>query len=604
MPLLWGSSWRRRAARLPERPSCHYPLIVTAVDPHDVLERARGWAAQDPDPRTQQELLALVEKQDHEELSERMAGSLTFGTAGLRGLVGAGSARMNRAVVIRTTRAVADYLLATHPKAAQVPVVLGYDCRRDSRDLAEAAASVLVAAGLPLQAFERPVPTPLVAYAVRRHGASAGVVITASHNPPAYNGYKLFDATGAQIAPPTDEWIAASIAQMGPACDVPRAPDALEAGGSTVLLGEELFEQYLSELMGLRPRTEADRGLGLVYTPLHGVSWRYLQRAFDRAGYRHVHVVEEQAEPDGEFPTTPVPNPEDPTALGLATALATKVNADLILANDPDGDRLAVSVPTSGRGWAPLTGNQVGLLLADFLLEHCSRTPRPLVVSTVVSSPMLEAITVAHEAALEWTLTGFKWIARAGAAREQGGELRFLFGYEEAIGYALGPLVRDKDGISAAVLFADLAAHCRARGERVRDRLDALYRKHGLWVSRQLCIECAGTRGVEQIARAMHRLRERLPSKLGEREVVHAIDYMQSAEDSPAWRPAADLVELGLAGGGSVRVRPSGTEPKLKIYVDLRISVATEQSVRQREDAGLAEAAVILERVAASIGLA
>ena len=577
---------------------------MTSVDPGELLQRARAWAAEDPDSRTQQELLALVEQQDYEELAERMAGPLTFGTAGLRGLGGAGSARMNCAVVTRTTRAVADYLLATQPGAAEVSVILGYDCRCDSRDLAEAAAAVLVAAGLRLQAFDRPVPTPLVAYAVRRHGAAAGIVITASHNPPAYNGYKLFDGSGAQIAPPTDEWIADRIAQVGPACDVPRAPGALDAGGPTRLLGDELFEQYLCDFEEHRPRIDADRGLGLVYTPLHGVSWRYLQKALGRAGFRNVHVVAEQAEPDGAFPTAPVPNPEDPSALELATALAQEAGADLILANDPDGDRLAVSLPTSGGGWAPLTGNQIGLLLADFLLENASHATRPLVVSTVVSSPMLEAVAEAHGAAVEWTLTGFKWIARAGATREQREALRFLFGYEEAIGYALGPLVRDKDGISAAVLFADLAAHCRARNESVRDRLDALYRRHGLWVSSQLSVELAGTRGAEQIAGAMDRLRRSPPSKLGDRKVVQAIDYMQSVEDRPAWRPAADLVALNLAGGGSVRVRPSGTEPKLKIYVDLRISVATEQSVRQREAAGLVEAAAMLSQVAAGLGLA
>jgi phosphomannomutase len=579
-------------------------VAVNQVDPGELLQRARAWAAQDPDPRTQRELLALMEAEDHAELAERMAGDLTFGTAGLRGLRGAGSARMNRAVVIRTTCAVVDTLLANHPHARSAPVVLGYDCRRDSQELAEAAASVLVAAGLPLQAFDRPVPTPLVGYAVRKRGASAGVVITASHNPPEYNGYKLFDSTGAQIAPPTDEWIAARIAQVGPACDVPRARDALVPGGPTELLGDELFEQYLDELMEYRPRAEADRGLELVYTPLHGVNWRYVDRAFARAGYGRVHVVAEQAEPNGEFPTTPVPNPEDPSALVLATSRAREVGADLILANDPDGDRLAVSVPTSEGGWAPLSGNQIGLLLADFLLQHCSSAARPLVVSTVVSSPMLDAVATAHGAAVEWTLTGFKWIARAGATREERESLRFLFGYEEAIGYAFGPLVRDKDGISAAVLFADLAAHCRARKESVRDRLDALYRKHGLWVSTQLSIECVGTRGAKQIADAMRRLRARPPSTLGARKVVHVIDYMQPAEDGPAWRPAADLVELGLAAGGSVRVRPSGTEPKLKIYIDLRISVATEQSVRQREHAGLAEATAMLSEVAAGLGFA
>jgi phosphomannomutase len=507
---------------------------------------------------------------------------------------------MNRAVVIRATRVLADHLLARVTDARSLPVVLGYDGRLDSRQFAADAAGVLAAAGLPVRFFTTPVPTPLVAYAARQFAASAAIVITASHNPPEYNGYKVYGSNAVQIVPPVDVDIAARLAALGPANTIRLEEGALDrpvAGCEPI--PDSMVDRYMAELMALRPAVPADRNIGIVYTPMHGVGGRFVKRALEEAGYAKVYVVPEQAEPDGRFPTVRFPNPEEPGALDLALALAQKHDADLILANDPDADRLAACVPTVSRRWTPLSGNQIGLLLADFLLENAAKTPRPLVIQSIVSSPMLADIAAAHGAHAEQTLTGFKWIGTAALELEARGGMRFVFGFEEALGYSAGHLVRDKDGISCAVLFADLVAHCRASGHSVIDRLDALYRRHGLWVSLQKSITAEGSEGLSRIERAMQRVRSAPPPQLGDRRVNSAIDYASGAERRPRWLPATSLVALDLDGGGRVLVRPSGTEPKLKIYVDLRVAIAQNEIVRQREESALAEARAIAEAAAA-----
>jgi phosphomannomutase len=571
----------------------------------ELFARARAWRAQDPDPETRAELDALIAAGDSAELAERMAGSLGFGTAGLRGVVGAGSARMNRAVVIRSARGLADTLLATATDARTLPVVVGYDGRTRSRDFAADAAGVLAASGLRVRFFDSPVPTPLVAYATYQLGGIAGLMITASHNPREYNGFKVYDADGAQLPPPHDERIAASIESVGPAREVPRVAGLLDGASERAEpVPEGLFDRYLSQVDVLRPPVARDAGIRIVYTPLHGVGWRYVEPALRRGGYGDLHVVPEQAEPDGDFPTLAMPNPEDPAALSLATALAQRVDADVILANDPDADRLAVSLPTPAGRWIPLTGNQIGLLLADYLLEHAPAIPAPLVLSTVVSSPMLAAIAGDRRARVEWTLTGFKWLHKAARELQRSGDARLALAYEEALGYSVGSVVRDKDGISAALLLADLVASCQAQGITVRQRLDGLYRTHGLWVSAQAAVERAGIAGADEIEAAVDRLAQRPPKQVGSRRVLGTVDHAADVDDRPAWRPAARLVELSLDGDARVMVRPSGTEPKLKIYVDLRVSVDDAESVRQRESEALPAAAAIAQQILEMVGLA
>ncbi|MFH1331648.1 MAG: phospho-sugar mutase [Actinomycetota bacterium] len=566
------------------------------------LRRAtEAWIAADPDPATRAELQALLGAGDRATLADRMGGTLAFGTAGIRGVVEAGSNRMNRAVVIRTTRGVADYLAATRPGTG--PVVVGFDGRLSSRAFGEDTVGVLVAAGIPVRYFPEVVPTPLVAYAARVLGATAAVVVTASHNPPRDNGYKAYDANAAQIIPPVDAGIAAAIGRVGPANEVPRVEGAFEGtSGLARAIEPTVAGCYVEEVLALRPALPADRSLRIVYTPMHGVGRLLAERVLRRAGFADLHVVAEQAEPDGRFPTVAFPNPEEPGALDLARALAAGVGADLILANDPDADRLAVCLPR-GVEWVMLTGNQVGLLLADFLLEHAGPGATPLVVNSIVSSPMLASIAAHYGARFEATLTGFKWIANAALDLAAAEGIRFIFGYEEALGYTAGPVVRDKDGISAAFLFAELTAHCRAVGETVWDRLTRLYRRHGLWVSTQRSVVRPFPQGAAEIATAMESLRRKVPERLAGVEVTGVADFREGAERRPRWLAATPLVGLDLGDSGRALVRPSGTEPKLKVYVDRRVELGEGDDPARVEAEALEGAREVAADLADFLGL-
>ena len=542
--------------------------------------------AGDPDPDTREELQALIDADALDELRQRMAGTLQFGTAGLRGVVTAGSNRMNRAVVIRATRGVADFLLAG--EAATSPVVVGSDARPSSRQFMEDTVGVLAAAGIPVRYFPEPTPTPIVAYAALQLDARAAIVITASHNPPADNGYKVYASNGAQIVPPTDTEIAAAIEAVGPAVDVSRVSD-IDGHELVSTVGDGIFSSYLDDLDQHRVPLRRIPPLKIAYTPMHGVGGKFVVGALAHVGYVDVHPVVAQFEPDGLFPTVSFPNPEEPGALDMVTELATRVGADLIIASDPDTDRLAVSLPITG-GWRPLTGNQIGVLLADFLLERSPVTD-PIVISSIVSSPMLGTIAAHHRARSAQTLTGFKWIWNAGLDLEAAGEGTFLFGYEEALGYCVGRSVRDKDGISAAVAFADLVASCLLEGVTVWDRLADLYRRHGLWISNQVSVVRRGTEGAAEITAAMEHLAGSPPDGLSGASVTAVTDYSRGAEDRPRYLAATRLVLLELGDLGRLLVRPSGTEPKLKIYGDLRADAthvedlaALEQSLLERAD--------------------
>ncbi|HEX9767059.1 MAG TPA: phospho-sugar mutase, partial [Nitriliruptorales bacterium] len=464
--------------------------------------------------------------------------------------------------------------------------------------------AVLAAAGIPVRYFPTLTATPLVAFAALDLGASAAVVVTASHNPPEYNGYKVYSGNGAQIVPPEDERIAAAIAAVGPANEVPHAGDDLGGIDLAVPVDDEVFERYLAAVDAVRPAVDRDRSLRVVYTPLHGLGWGPVRAALAHAGYEDVTVVPEQAEPDGRFPTVRFPNPEEEAALDLVSALASERAADVLLANDPDVDRLAVGLPDAQGGYALLTGNQVGALLGDFVLANAGPGSRPLVVSSIVSSPMLAAIAAAYGARYETTLTGFKWICNAALDLERDEGLRFVFGYEEALGYTVGTTVRDKDGIGAAVLFADLAAHLEATGRTVGERLDDLYRRHGLWVSHQHGIVRPGLAGRDEIAHVMTRIGEaRAPEELAGRTVTGVRDLRTGAAGRARWLPAADLVELALGGGSRALIRPSGTEPKLKIYVDLVREVDPARGPGEAAGVLMAEAADVARALAAFVGL-
>lgn len=570
----------------------------------EAFAAARAWIASDPDPETRRELLERVEANDASFLLEVMSGALEFGTAGLRAIVGPGPMRMNCAVVRRTTAGVARYLEAKYAGTTPPPVVVAADARLSSGRFMREVIGVLAAHGLPVRYFDSAIATPIAAYAARRLGAAACIVVTASHNPAEYNGYKLYGASAVQIVPPVDAEIAAEIRRSRPAASEPMLADAQSGRYPYVVpVAAALIEDYFRDVAALCPGDGSARALCIAYTPLHGVGALPIERVLGAAGFSNLHVVPEQRQPDGHFPNLPFPNPEEPGALDLVTRLAQTLAADLILANDPDVDRLAASIPDGSGHYVQLSGNQLGILLADFVLERAPREPRPLVVQSIVSSPMLRSVAAAHGAHFEQTLTGFKWIWTAALALMANADVDFVFGYEEALGYSIGHLVRDKDGISAALVLSELAALEHARNGSLRDRLAALYRRHGLWVSLQKSVTRPGLSGAREIRDAMERITQAPPSHVLDTPVTRVTDYRTGGETRPPWLENTSLVELELGERGRILVRPSGTEPKLKVYVDLCTSVPPDSDVWQAEASARADAQRLSVALVAALGM-
>jgi len=533
------------------------------VIPDDLRARLTAWLADDPDERDRAELEALAAdggEQAAAELADRFNGRLEFGTAGLRGAVAAGPNRMNRAVVRATTAALAGWLAGrgramVGPAAAEAGVVIGHDARHRSDEFADEAARVLAGAGIRVHLLPGPEPTPLLAFAVRHLRAAAGIMITASHNPPADNGYKLYLSDGAQIVPPADVEIESAIRALGPLSQVRLAPPDSPL---IVALGDEVAAAYLDQVCAGSPAPPDAAWLRFVYTPLHGVAGRLALRAFEQAGFTAPDVVTAQEAPDPDFPTVAFPNPELPGALDLALAQARRSGADLVLANDPDGDRLAVAVadPQAPGGWRTLTGDQVGALLGAYLLGQPTEHPESrLVATTIVSSTLLSRIAAAAGAQYAETLTGFKWIVRAGDTRPG---TEFVLGYEEALGYSVRQVVRDKDGIGAALALLGLAARARSGGESLLEAYDALETAHGVHLTSQITVETTAPVDV------MARLRAAAPARFGDAAVVSTTDLTGGTWDLPS----ADVLSFILSGARVV-IRPSGTEPKIKAYFEV-----------------------------------
>jgi phosphomannomutase len=568
------------------------------MDPAALLARATAWAAADPDPLTAAEVRGLVTAGDLPALEERFGASLEFGTAGLRGLLGGGTNRMNRAVVRRTTAGLARYLKAQVPDAARRGVVVGRDARTGSEAFTREVAGVLAAEGLPAHVVDGVAPTPVTAFACLELGAAAAVMVTASHNPREYNGYKVYWGNGAQIIPPHDAGIARAIEAVEDAARVPvLAEAAARARGLWRDVPAWLERRYLDAILALRPTRSSGR-LPIVYTALHGVGGRWALQALREAGFTQVHPVPEQLAPDGAFPTVRFPNPEEPGALDLARALAEQLGAPLVLANDPDADRLAVMARDAHGALRPLTGDEVGVLLAHFILTQGAPAPA-LVVTTIVSSAQLKGLAAELGARCEETLTGFKWIANRALELEAQGA-RFAFGYEEALGYTVGTVVRDKDGVSAAVVMADLAAWCHARGTTVLGHLEDLQRRFGLFVGVQHNATLAGPGGAATIRAVLEGFRARPLTALGPHRVVAVNDYQAQLRtaggvERPLALPPSNVLAWELEGGGRVTLRPSGTEPKLKVYLELKEAPAPGEALATARTRGQARLEALKE---------
>ncbi|MDQ3158228.1 MAG: phospho-sugar mutase [Actinomycetota bacterium] len=536
----------------------------------NLIDQARAWIDQDPDPVTREELEALIEVNDLTGIGDRFAGRLQFGTAGLRGALGAGPNRMNRVIVAQAAAGLAAYLVAREENPT---VVVGYDARYNSDVFARDTAEIMTGAGVKAHLLPTFLPTPVLAFAIRHLGVSAGVMVTASHNPPQDNGYKVYLSDSSQIVPPADAQISDEIDAVGPINELPRSDDY-------VLLGNDVADAYIDAVTALPTGTARD--VVAVYTPMHGVGRDTLVEVVRRTGFPPIHTVPAQADPDPDFPTVAFPNPEEPGAMDLALKLASEVGADIIIANDPDADRCAVGV-RDGESYRMLSGDQVGSLLGDFLLR---RGVTGTYAASIVSSNVLGRQAAAYGQPFEQTLTGFKWIGKIPT---------LAYGYEEALGYSVAPdIARDKDGISAIIRVLEVAAELKAEGRTIIDQLNDIAREHGLHATGQLSVRVDD---LSIISNAMQALRSHPPTVLG----GLAVESVDDLADGFRGLPSTDGIYLALEGGARIICRPSGTEPKLKCYLEVVVPVGDSIEVARTE--GQRSLDAIKKDLAVALGL-
>ena len=531
----------------------------------EALEIANKWLISDPDETTKVETEKLISDKNIE-LIQRFSSSLVFGTAGIRGARGAGPMRMNRVMIRIVATAIAEELLSDNQSDEAPLVVVGYDARHKSQIFAQDSVRVLATHGVRSLILPGPTPTPVLAYTSLSKKAKAGIMVTASHNPAEDSGYKVYWDDGAQIANPVDTKIAQRIDFKNP----PTEESLADYEDETILKGDdELIKTYV-DFASSSVSSESKREIKQIYTPLHGVGKKVFLDVFEKAGFENPTVVESQAEPDPDFPTVSFPNPEEEGALDLAVELAIEKNADLVIANDPDADRLAI-VARHGNKWRYLNGNEIGVLLAEHILSKEQGEDR-LVVTTVVSSRLLSKIADFHKVKYAETLTGFKWIVRPGIEDKSS---RFVFGYEEALGFALGDSVRDKDGITSALVFAELAAELKSEDKTVVDLLEELWNRHGVHKTALIAKRLDPETDIS--ADFMSPWRTSPPEKIGEFAVIGSIDMLSPESELPA----TDALIFNISNGRIV-IRPSGTEPMVKVYVEVTESVINDD-VRSAE---------------------
>ena len=556
---------------------------------NEIYER---WLARVDDAELREELLSI--RGDEAAIRDRFYCELSFGTAGLRGVLGAGSNRMNLYNVRRATAGLAQYLCAKYERPA---VGIAYDSRHKSDVFAREAAAVLAAAGVKVHLFRELTPTPVLSFTVRHLALSAGIVITASHNPAAYNGYKVYGEDGAQLGPAAAEEVTAAIRGIDLFDGVnPGDFEAALAAGEIVYLGEELMEAYYKAVLSqsVLPEVVRKSGLSVVYTPLNGAGNKPVREIFSRIGVERVAVVPEQEKPDGDFPTCPYPNPETREALALALKLAEREKPDVVIATDPDSDRVGIAVGT-GEGLKLLTGNEVGVLLLDYIVrgkrERGALPERPVAVSTVVSTTLTGELMKKYGGETRYVLTGFKFIGgELEKLVEEGCPERFMLGFEESYGYLVGTYCRDKDAVVASMLICEMAAYYKGRGLSLYDAMEAIYREFGYYQNDVKSFAFAGESGMHKMAAIMERLRTNPPREIAG-HAVEAVSDVQKGERrtrggavEKLGLPASNVLIFELAGGFRAIARPSGTEPKLKCYLT---AVGGTRAEAERESAEL-----------------
>ncbi|MDR1788122.1 MAG: phospho-sugar mutase [Treponema sp.] len=573
------------------------------MEKQEITARARRYISLESDAGFRGEVEALLAQEDWKELEDRFYRTLEFGTGGLRGVIGGGDNRMNTLVVKNATQGLASYLLRALPEkaaAGALSAAIAYDSRRYSKEFAEAAALIFAGNGIKAYLFSGMRPTPVLSFAIRALGCDTGIVVTASHNPPQYNGYKAYWAGGGQVIPPHDEGIIAEVNRVTSVHTLTR-DEALERG-LLVYIDKEIDGPYQAMVKRrlFRPALvrEQAASLPIVYTPLHGTGAPQVEAILGGLGFK-VTTVPEQREGDGAFPTVSYPNPEEAAALEMAITLGKKTGALLVMATDPDADRFGAAVPArDGAGFTLITGNQMGTLLADYLFLSLKETgtmpERPAMVNTIVTTGMQAAVAASYGVECFECLTGFKWIADLMRRAEADGSATIIFGDEESYGYLVENEVRDKDGVSAAALVAEMALYWRSQGKSLLDRLDDLYRAHGYWEETGVSKYFPGPEGPRTMAAIMEAYRAAPPAALGGIAVTKVRDILRSVtlfpgtpgKTEPIALPKSDVLQFCLADGTVVSARPSGTEPKIKFYASCRTEVGPGGLAEARAEAG------------------
>ena len=516
-------------------------------------------------------------KNDNEAISEAFYKDLEFGTGGLRGIIGAGTNRMNIYTVGKASQGLAAYVNSVTEKGS---IAVAYDSRIKSDVFARTAASIFAANGIKVYIYEELMPTPMLSYAVRHFKCDAGIVITASHNPAKYNGYKAYGADGCQLCIEAADYVLSIMNKVDIFQDVKSMDfDTAVKEGKIEFIGDDVIEEYLNEVLACRVAPETDvKALNVVYTPLHGSGNKPVRKILTKLGVENVSVVPEQELPDGNFPTAPYPNPEIKQAFECALKLAETKNPDLLLATDPDCDRVGIAIPYDGE-YKLLTGNDVGALLLDFIIDrrraNGTLPKNPIAVKTIVTTELCRKIAEDKGVQLIDVLTGFKFIGeQIGILEEKGEENRFIFGFEESYGYLGGSYVRDKDAVIASMLICEMVAYYKSQGKNLIDVLDSLYKKYGYFICGQLSFTCEGASGMKQIMGIMENLRIDMPKEIAGSKVIKADDYEKSVSfdlvnrtETKITLPVSNVLCYYLEDGSSLIVRPSGTEPKIKIYL-------------------------------------
>lgn len=557
-----------------------------------ILDKANTWLNSSIDTESKQQIEHWINEDKQEDLIEAFYKDLEFGTGGLRGIMGVGSNRMNKYTVGMATQGLANYLKKTYPNE-EISVAIAHDCRNNSRFFAETTAAVFSANGIQVYFFEALRPTPELSFAIRELGCKSGVVLTASHNPKEYNGYKAYWNDGAQLVPPHDKNVIAEVGKIKNIDEVRFEKDE----SKIQLIGQDIDEKYLTKVAELSVSPEAIKAqhdLKIVFTPIHGTGITLVPRVLEKIGFTNVHVVEEQAEPNGNFPTVVYPNPEEAEALSIALKKARELDADLLLGTDPDADRVGIAVKNNKGEWELLNGNQTGSLLIYYMLEAWKQrnklNGKQYIVKTIVTTDLIDRIAEHYGVESYDTLTGFKWIASVIA--EQEGKKEFIAGGEESYGYLIGDFVRDKDAVASCALISELAAFAKNGGKTVYDMLLEMYQRFGLYKEKLISVKKEGKKGAEEIQRMMADLRSNPPQQIAGSKLVKIIDYQHGLSlDLNAGReekvnfPKSNVLQYFTEDGNKISARPSGTEPKIKFYISVNTKLESAEAFEKADKA-------------------